>query len=165
MNRFILLAFAVLYSSGATAIADDYVLRLDTMGYVDKPATEKKPKERVLHSIEVVARPKSPFRGKLTIGTQTLSLAGELRPDDKGGFIARIRYVHSVELDGMVPDENGGWKPRIGTTAIQSSVAISVGEPVTVGGLDTQACNSGKAEVKSRTRCVLVLTKYEPTAE
>ena len=162
MNRFILLAFAVYCSSGATTIADDYFLRLDTIGYVDKPASEKNRKETILRSIEVIARPQSAFHGKVTIGTQTLSLAGELRPADNGGFNVQIRYLYSIDTGTTVPTEDGGRKSVPDTSTIQTSIAISVGESVTIGGLETKTSESGKPKLKSKARCVLVLTKYEP---
>ena len=90
MNRFILIAFALHCSCAAATNADDYLLRVDTIGYVDEPASEKPPKEVVLSSVEVVARPESAFRTRVTTGRQTLVLAGNLRRGDDGGFVVLL---------------------------------------------------------------------------
>ena len=91
MNRLALLVFVVHCSCASTTIADDYLLRLDTIEHTDKPASGKDPKESVLRSIEVIAQPHSAFHGKVKIGSQTLLLAGKLRPADSGGFNIQIR--------------------------------------------------------------------------
>ena len=163
MNRFILLAFAVHCSCAAATIADDYLLRVDTIGYVDKLASEKAPVETILRSIEVVARPRSAFHGKVNTGTQTLVVAGNLRPADSGGFVVQIRHVYSVDTGRSVPTEDGGRKPLRDTTVTQTIVTVADGDSVTLGGSDTTSSRPGKPTLRSRTRCVLVLAKYEPT--
>lgn len=165
MNRFILLAFAVHFSPTAIAIADDYLLRLDTIAYVDKSAAEQDPKETILRSIEVVARPKSAFHGRADVGEQTLTLAGELRPADNGGFNVLIRYIYSMDKGTTVPTEDGKRKPLPSTTKVETNVTIAVGDSVIVGGLETKTSRSGMPEHKSKIRYVLVLSKYEPTVD
>ncbi len=162
MNRFILLAFVVQCLCASIAIADDYLLRLDTIGYVDRPAAEKHPKETVLRSIEVVARPGSVFHGKVRVGTvQTLTLTGKLSPADKGGFTLLIRYVHSIDSGVTVLTEDGKRKPLLDTTAFHTTIAISLGDPVTIAGASSKTSQFGKPKVKSKTRYVFRLSKYE----
>jgi hypothetical protein len=48
MIRCIFLGLAIQSELPATTIANDYVLRVETTGDVDKPATETEPKETVL---------------------------------------------------------------------------------------------------------------------
>ena len=145
MKRFILIASAI-YFSCAAAHADDYLLRLDTIGFVDAPASEKDPKETIFRSIEVVVRPKSAFYSKVEMGTQKkLTLAGKLSPADDGGFHVQIRYAYSIEA---------------GTTRIETIASIAVGEPHTIGGLEKKSSVSGKPTQVSKTRYVLVLAKY-----
>ncbi len=161
MNRSILLAFAVYCLCCSATNADDYLLRVETLGYVDK--SEKDPKEMILRSIEVVARPDSAFLSKVNTGTQTLLVAGKLRPADSGGFNVQIRYVYSIDTGITVPTEDGGRKSVLCKSATQTIITIAVGDSVTIGGLETTASESGEPKLKSKARCVLVLTKYEPT--
>jgi len=163
MNRFILIALAVQCSCAAATNADDYLLRVDTIGYVDEPASEKAPKETVLRSIEVVARPESAFHSKVTTGPQTLVMAGNLRRDDDGGFVVQIRYAHSVDTGNTVPTEDGGREPVPGKTAAQTTVKVALGDSVTLGRFETEEGAPGKRRLKSKAMYVLVLTKYEPT--
>ena len=163
MNRFILLAFAVHCLCAAATNADDYLLRLDTIGYVDKPVSEKDSKETILRSIEVVARPQSAFHCKVNMGTQTLTLAGKLRPADRGGFNVQIRYAYSIETGTTVPIEDGARKPVPSTSAIQTNATIAVGDSVTIAGSERKTSQSGKPRLKSKTRYVLVLAKFKPT--
>ena len=159
MNRFILLAIAVACSWASAAFAGDYLVRVDTMGYVDRPAAEKDPKETILRSIEVVARPGAVFHCKVRIGThQTLTLTGKLRPVDKGNFVIEFQHVYTIDTGVTVPTEGGKRKPLLDTTTTQTMIAVPLDVPVVIGGLDIQ---SGKPKVKSRQRWVLRLTKYK----
>ncbi|MGM0485328.1 MAG: hypothetical protein ACQESR_01010 [Planctomycetota bacterium] len=161
MNRFILLTFAVHSVCASATIADDYLLRLDTIGYVEKPASEKAPKETVLRSIEVVAHPNSTFHGRVTIGPQTLTLAGTLYPADDGGFKVHIRYIHSLDTGTTVPGEDGRRQPLPETTTVDTDITIIEDGSVAIGGIDTTTEESGKRKHKSRTRHVMTLAKYE----
>lgn len=162
MNRVILLAFAVSNLSAAAAVADDYLLRLDTIGYVDKPASEKDPKEIVLRSIEVIARPQSTFYGKVNTGSQSLTLVGKLCPTDNGGFDVHIKYICSIDTGTTVLMEDGRRQPLPDTTMVETNVTITVSDSVTIGGIDTTKEQSGNAKQRSKTRHVLILSQYEP---
>jgi len=105
MVRSILLVLALLCSHSATIRGDDYLLRIDTMGYVDR--SDEIPKEILLHSIEIVVRPQSPFRCKVVVCAETLVVAGKLSPVDHGDFNVQIRFAHSVDtgIRVLVNDE------------------------------------------------------------
>jgi len=163
MNRVILLAFTVQSFSAAAAIADDYVLRVDTVGYVNRPASEENPKEVVLRSIEVIARRQSTFYGKVKIGSQSLTLVGKLSPAEKGGFNVHIKYICSIDSGTTVPIEDGRRKPLPATTTVKTNVTITIGKPVTIGSLETTTEQPGKPKQKSKTRHIMILAKYEPT--
>lgn len=160
MNRFILLACAIHCSSAATTIVDDYLLRLDTIGYSDKPASEKDPKETILHSVEVVARPQAAFHGKVSIGTQTLTLTGKLCPAEKGTFTLHIRYSHSNDTGITVPTEGGKRKPVLTESSIHTTAAIVPDNPVTIAGSETRTQQPGKPKRRSKRRYVALLSKY-----
>jgi hypothetical protein len=165
MNRLLLLTLAVLCSCTATTSADDYLLRVDTTGYTDVPASEKAPKETVLRSIEAVARPGAPFHAKVTLPSQTILLSGTLHPAKDGIFSVDIRYAHSVPKGDSIPTKDGGREPRFNTTEAETTIGAILGKPVILGGIqtETQQAGPGKKRLKSTTWYVLLLTKYEPT--
>jgi hypothetical protein len=147
-------------------IGDDYVIRVETIGYIDKPAAEAKPKETVLRAIEVVAQPESTFYGKVNVGKHTLLVAGELLTAKTGGFHVHIHYVHSLDRGVTVPSRNGKPKRVLDTSSLQTNIAVSLGKPVTLGGLDTSIGTSDPQprDTKSRIRYVLVFNKYKRRA-
>jgi hypothetical protein len=165
MNRFILLAFALHCSCTATATAEDYLLRLDTMGYVDRPATEQHPNETTLRSIEVATRPESAFHCKVRMGTQQTLLTGRLSSKKNGNFTLQLRYVRSIDTGVTIPTGHCRHKPLLGTTEIDTTVTISLGDPATVASFDTETERSGHPKDKSKTRYVVLLTKHEPPSD
>ena len=164
MNRFILLAFAIHLSSVATTIADDYLVRVDKIEYIDKSASEKAPKEKSLQSIEIIARPQSTFHSKVKIGMETLTLAGKLQPAENGGYIIQIQYRHIIDTGETFPTEDGKGKPRLNKTEFQTTLSITEGKSLTIGEIETNRSPQGKPE-KTKIRYVLTVSKYKPAAD
>jgi hypothetical protein len=150
MNRSILLIVALCCSFGSVASADDFLLRLDAIGYVDKPASEKNPKETVFRSIEVVARPGSAFYGRVKMGVETLVVSGKLDFADNGRFHVHIRSVYLIDTGHTTPSRSES----------ATNVSIALGEYVTLGSIESR---SGKPERHSKTQDVLFLAEYRPT--
>lgn len=166
MSRYVLLAFAVSCSSVSTAVADEYLLRIDTTGNVGSSTTEEEPKETVVSSIEVIARPQAPFHGRVIVGTQqTLTLSGKLSPTDDGRFSLRVKYVHSINTGITVPTKDGKRKPLPDTTTIQTTTTVALGNPVTIAGSDTKTTQAGTTQDKSKRRYILLLTRYEASED
>jgi len=167
MSRFIFLAFALHLLPTALAIAEEeeYVLRLDTIGYPEIPATVNDPKETVLRSIEVLACSESSFHGSVNIGKQALTLSGKLRTATNGEFNVRIRYAHSIDKGESVLSEDGKRKPSPRTTTVETNVTIAVDNSMVVGGLESKTNRSGLPVNKSKIQYVLTLAKYEPTGD
>ncbi len=166
MIRCIFLGLAIQCVLPEATIADDYVIRVETVGYVDRPAAEVKPKETVVRVIEVVARLDSKFYGKVNVGKHTLLVAGELLTAKTGGFHVHIHYVHTLDTGFTIPIQNGKRKRVLDTSALQTQIVVSLGKPVTLGGLDTSTVTSDPQprDTKSRIRYVLVLNKYKRLA-
>ncbi|QDT51943.1 hypothetical protein Pan258_60400 [Symmachiella dynata] len=161
MSRFILLILAIHMSCDTSALADDYLVRLDKIGYVEQSVEGAEPKEKVLQSIEVIARPDSPFRAKVVIGMKTEILAGKLRRGEKNDFTIDIQYHHIVDTGDLIPTEDGRGKPRLNITKMKTTLTISEGKPILMGGIDTGKQQDG--QLKSKSRYVLVVTKYQPS--
>lgn len=133
--RLVLLAFAVHASCGSAAIGSDYILRVDKIERTDGLTPEKEPKETTVCSIEVVARPHFPFHGRVSVGGETVSIAGKLRPTDKGEFVAQFHFEHLVNTGATISGDDGTRKPVIDKSVAQTSVTVLVGTGVDIGGL------------------------------
>ncbi len=141
----------------SAALANDYIVRVEKIGYVDQPAMNKKPREIVFHTIEILARPGKSFRGKIKLGTETVTLAGTLQPTENGEFTTDVRYRHIVDTGETIPTADGRGKPRLNETAFESTIATSVGKPTDIGGTVTTRNNK-----LSKTRYVLLISRYNP---
>ena len=166
MIRYVFLGLAIQCALSEATIGDDYVLRVETVGYIDKPAAEAKPKESVLRTIEVVARLDSKFYGKVNVGKHTLLVAGELLTTKTGGFHVHIHYVHTLDTGVTIPIQNGKRKRVLDTSSLQTQMAVSLGKPVTLGGCEYSSGTSDPQprHTKSKIRYVLVLNKYKRLA-
>ncbi|MDA0835996.1 MAG: hypothetical protein O2955_20015 [Planctomycetota bacterium] len=170
MKRLILLAFVVFCALASTTYAEDYLLRIDTVGYVDVPADEKEPKETVLRSIEVVSRPESTFHSKVTTkvatGLETLKVKGKLYPADDGGFEMQINYDYKIDLAEGVTTEDGVWVPNRKTMGLSTTVAFAAGEDsVSLREFKIISKEEGKPERRSKVWFVLHLSKYTSAAD
>lgn len=95
--------------------------------------------------------------------SQSLTLVGKLCPTDNAGFDVHKKYICSFDTGTTVLIEDGRRQPLPDTTMVETNVTITVGDSVTIGGIDTTKEPSGKAKQRLRTRHVLILSQYEPT--
>lgn len=165
MIRLILPVFAVLALSVSAAVGDDYILRIDTMGYSDRHTSAIDPQEATLCSIEVVARPHSPFHGRFSVGAETIIFAGKLRPADKGEFVVQFKYERSIDTGMTVPGKDGSQEPITSKSVVQSIVTVALDAGLDIGGLGMQKSSSGKQFLNSKTRHLLTLRKYDPLSD
>ena len=157
---------ALLSACATVGNAADYLLKFDAFGYHN--VAEEEPKEQLLHSIEVVARPGQPFHSKVTLGAETVILAGTMRPGDKGLFAFQIRYAHSVDTGETIPTPGGGSEPRLCGTSMETTVSAKLGESALLGGTSTETRTPQGDQfitTKSKFRATLVANKYELPAE
>ncbi len=170
MYRSILFALAACAFGVSITLGDDYLLRIDTLG-TDGPASEVEPPETMLHSIEIIARSRMPFRGRVGIGAETVSVAGnlhpadrigKLRPADRAEFTVQLEYQHLVDTGMTFPGDNGIEKPEINRSSFQTTISIPVGTPIDIGGRIEETKAFGKKKRRIKKRYVLTLLKYEP---
>ncbi len=161
MRPTILSLLAILSLCPAVAGNDEYLLRVDTIGYID--STEEFPKEIVLHSIDVLARPNQAFHSQVKVGSETLIISGRLHPVD-GEFRVQVRFAHSADTGTVVHGE-----PILDESSVKTTVVVAAGKSVDIGfSTSTSDVITDKIEmsrVKSKQRCVLVLSEYQPAAE
>ena len=77
MHRTLIFIPSVLVIAPASLSAQDFVIRIEAVGYLD--STEAKPKEELLWSIETPARPGASFSRTITSGNDKLELSGRIR--------------------------------------------------------------------------------------
>jgi len=169
MMRSTLIGVAMCCVTSATAYANDYIVRVECIGYLDKPATDKRPLEAVLRSIEVIARAESPFHGKMILGDKTLVLRGELKPAKNGRFDVEVdvRYLQSPKTDPTGPVEHARTEVIRVLHALKTSAVLDLDEPVIIGRtkLSTPINGSNEPSIQTRIRHMLVITKYKPPDE
>ncbi len=162
MRPTILSLFAMLSLCHGAAGNDEYLLRVDTIGYLD--STEEVPKESVLHSIEVLARANETFHSKVSVGSETLIMSGKLHQQD-GEFRVQFRSTHSVDTGTVIR----GAPPVSNKTGVQTTVVVAAGKSIVIGDVtatrDETTDKSEIARVKSNKRFVLLLSEYQPPAE
>ncbi|MAG93024.1 MAG: hypothetical protein CMJ48_04675 [Planctomycetaceae bacterium] len=150
-----------------TTGATDFVLRVETTGFVDEPVADTKPKETVLRAIEVVVRPDSRFYGKLEMGKRSLLLVGEIHAAKDGTFDVHVRYVDTLETDETIPTTTGKPQRVLQTSSTKTQVTATLGERVILGGFETSvvAFNPKRKHTQTKRYDVLVINKYTHTAK
>ena len=158
-----LLAMVMCCSWASFAFAEDYLLRVDVIGFVDRLTSEKDQAEQTLRSVEVVVRPDSTFHTKIKTGPETVIVSGKLSSRDNGGFSLDIVYEHTVvDIEIILPNEEGIQKPLRHTTRVNTTIAIAVDESVVLGGNETKHGEPSHPIKHSKTRITSVLTKHKP---
>ncbi len=163
MFKTLWLAMIICGSWASFAFADDYLLRVDEIGFVDRLPAEKDLPETTFRSVEVVVRPDSTFHTKTVIGTETVIVSGKLCPKDKGGFSLQIHYEHTVVDTGIIlPNEDGIMKPLLHIMSANTTIAIAVDESVALGGFESKDGDMVNPDKHSKSRFALVLAKHKP---
>ncbi len=164
MFKTLLLAMVICGSWAPFAFPEDYLLRVDVIGFVDRLPAEKDQPEQTLRTVEVVVRPDSTFHTKIKTGPETVIVSGKLRSKDNGGFSLDIVYDSRVVIDPrtMVPNEDRIKKTVIDTTMVNTTIAIAVDESVALAGFELKQGEPSHPDKHSKTRFAFVLTKHKP---
>ena len=138
--------------------SNDFTVRVDTL--ITNPSDHAD--EKLLRSIEVVARPDVPFSGKVVLGSATLMLSGCLTrsDDDSKNWQIDVRHVFKVATGDRIPIADGKWEPVVDTSATETTIGIHVNEKVTLSRFETvNESSAGRVELKQRN--VLLLSQTE----
>lgn len=164
MRRFIDPAILLwLVCSGVCA--EEYLVRVEGVGYQDVPVSEKVPVERSLYGVEVIAVPNQLFRSRTLCGPETLLLEGELKPGADGSFSADIKFCREVDTGCTVPKLDGTEEPVLDVTSTACSVTIKLGQTRLLGGMETQfdeIVDGKQRTVKSKVHHVLMVSRRKP---
>ena len=162
MIRSIVLGMVLCSLWTSSAIAEDYLLRVDAIGFVDRPASERDLPETTLRSVEIVVRPDSTFHTKTVIGAETVIVSGKLSPKNTGGFSLQIFYARTVDTGIILPNEQGIMKPLLHIMSVNTTIAIAIDESVVLGGIETKHDDMVNPIKHSKTRITSILTKHKP---
>src|SRR5690606_23903945 len=119
-----------------------------------------------LHSIEVIARSRMPFRRRVRIGAETVAVAGSLRPADRVGKLrpadraeltVQLDYQHLVDTGKTFPGDDGVEEPEINRRSFQTTINVPIGTPTDIGGLIEETKEFGKKKRRIKKRHVLTL--------
>lgn len=167
MRRLILCIAAASALCAGSAFGEDYLLRLEAIGYVDHAAADGEPVEKLLHSIEAVARPRSPFRTRIKTGGETLGFRGELRPKEDGNFLVEFLYDHAVDTRETVLTESGERKPVLEENSMFSIVSLTPDRAAKVGGISTKTATKsvGRESVTTSSQVRYEITLMKRAAE
>lgn len=170
MQKWLLLILVCFPTCRNAAAEELYLLRLDAVGYVK--SSEDTPQEKVLQSIEVVARLDELFHSKVISGPETQILSGKLYAEE-GTFSANLHYQRLLDVGNVVPvaiDNDGTviTEPVLGRNEIQTTVAVKLNTETWVGRYEIESDStqgSTKTSSKSKVNYQLFLSRYEPPAE
>ena len=162
MLRFCLAAISIILLACTCVKADDYLLRLETTGFRDRPQHENQPTQEILESIEIVARVSQPFYGNSTIGSARISINGILEQLKDGRFRVQIRYRKSTDSGESIPGPNGLKIPITKSTNINTTAIVELQKTAELGKDDGITRTQDGTELETKTRSVLSLVKFDP---
>ena len=160
MIRFATVAIALLACT--CGHAEDYLLRIETIGFRDRPENEKQSAETTLETIEIIARANQPFYGRSSFGSAKLSITGVLEQLKDGRFRTQIRFRSAVDSGQSILGPNGLEIPITKSTNFETSAIVELQHPVELGKADAHNQSHEGKSVKTQTRTILSLVKYEP---
>lgn len=164
MTRYLLSMIPVLLISPA-AFAEEYLIRVEAVGYEDVAVSEKVPDERLFHSIEVSAGPDREFFSQVRMGTETLSVEGRLNPEADGNLSLEIKHGHEADTGASVPTGEGTREPVLDETRIETRIQCKLGQRILVGGIETVATSNvaGKeSTTKSKRHFFVTIIRRTP---
>lgn len=124
-------AFLLTLIASTYAVADDYLLRLETVGLRDLPNGDQEPESEILESVEIVVRNNNSFYGSTTIGVDKISVSGKVRESRDERLRVEMHYKRSSDTGESVPGVDGKRHPiREGFTFNTTAKTVELGKPV-----------------------------------
>lgn len=143
--------------SGTCSIADDYLLRVETVGLRELPNGDQEPDSQVPESIEIVVRKNNSFYGSTTIGIDKISIRGMIRESDDGKLRVEIHYKKSSETGEFVPGVDGKNRP------IRKSLTFDFDSSANLVELGKPVAHDALVSNSKRTRLTLFIDHFDPT--
>lgn len=164
MARMTCFAFLVLVLASSIVSAEDYLLRIEAVGFRERKVDAPASPQEILDSIEVVAKPNEPFYASATIGAQKVSLKGVIERLDDGRFKVQFKYAYTKFAEKLLPVPNAQKTPLVSAESgvNSTSTIVNLGIPIPLGGMDSSKTEKDKAMYQSNTKNVLSLIKFDP---
>lgn len=155
----------------APALATDYIIRVETTGYVDAVVEENspEPEERSLRTIETLCRLDEPFRARMTVSNETMTLSGVLRKSDipDTDFYVEITHSHQVRDRESAPVGSPVNRKPVYMTSATMRLALIEGVSLKHGGLLSSSTTATDERSKPLTKkskmfCIVTVEEYDP---
>ena len=166
MSRYCFTAILMFLLASTCTRAEDYLLRLETSGFRDRPQQEQQEQQlapTILESIEIVARVNQPFYGNTTIDSVKISISGILEQLNDGRFRVQIRSRKSTTSGESVLGPNGLQLPITKSTNIDTSTIVELNKAAELGKDNGAFVSKNGEELITKTRSVLFLQKFVPS--
>ena len=163
MSRYCFTAILMVLLASTCTRAEDYLLRLETSGFRDRPQQEQQLAPTILESIEIVARVNQPFYGNTTIDSAKISISGILEQLNDGRFRVQIRSRKSTTSGESVLGPNGLQLPITKSTNIDTSAIVELNKAAELGKDNGASVSKNGEELITKTRSVLFLQKFVPS--
>jgi hypothetical protein len=134
LRRLYGLALACCLLGPTSALAEDYILRLETIGFDCRTASDV-PHESVLRVVEVTVQPGVPFRVRVRTGQDVLLLKGKVEQESAGHIRAHIDYQYQA----------GGTGHDGGNQHVKTTIGVDLDQQVALGGFATKTTSAGNA--------------------
>jgi hypothetical protein len=166
MRQHVFILVAAVLCVGRIGMGTEYLVRVETVGYVNVPDSEQNPKEDLLRSFEAVCRPSTPVQCTAVVGKETIRLKLLLRPaKENDRFSVDIDYECSVDTGSTIPDKHGGRMKAPEVESAATNITARLNEPVGLGGLICSKTDRvGKQQVTSKSKEMtrLSVTEFRP---
>ncbi len=155
MIKCYLAAILLTFSVSTHVIADDYLLRLDTVGLRELPNGDQEPDSKIPESIEIVVGKNNSFYGSTSIGVHKISIRGKIRESQDERLLVELHYEKFSETGEFVPVVGGKMHPvRKGLTFESKAKSVELGETVVFDGL---------VSLSERKRLTLTIDHFDPS--
>ncbi len=135
------------------ATRESYVLRLEVWGIEEEVDDGQAIEEKLLRSVELLVEPNRPFFGKSDAKGVTLDVRGKLVTGDDP---AKVTMTINATLRNL-NEQNEGELGIEEKTQASTTVAVTPGKSVVLGGFKTQRESTGKPATREQLRLRLTL--------
>lgn len=155
MLRYYVATVVLTFFSSTCVIADDYLLRLETVGLRVLPNGDKEPDATIPERSEIVLRINDAFFASTAIGVDKISIRGTVRESKDGKLRLEVHYTKASDTGEFVPGIDGKRHPVRDCFIFDTKEQlIELGKPVV---LDALVSNS------KRKRLTLLIIHFDPT--
>jgi hypothetical protein len=146
------------------AAAADYLLRIESIEYIDAttPGTPRKTGE--CHAMDVVCRPGQPARCTSRLDNKTITLDAVIRLAKDGHVSVNLDYCYSVDKGETVPNGKGGVRKKPDVQQAITTVSGRLNQTIEFGGL-AESRREGNITLCSTNVFRVTVQEYKPESK